>query len=109
MSECQKNKFMKPQIGEFYYHFKHDPSDVYDHAYVVEGFAFDLEHDKEVLLYKPLYELVIDGLKVETGVRSIENFTEMVTRDDKTFERFSKVTDPEIISKLESKKKEIFG
>lgn len=100
---------MKPQIGEFYYHFKHNPEDVCDHAYVIEGLAFDLEHDKEVLLYKPLYELVIDGLKVDTGVRSVDNFTEMVTRDGKTFERFSRVTDPEVISKLELRKKELFG
>lgn len=100
---------MKPQVGEYYYHFKHDDSDVCDHAYFIEGLAYDLENDREVLLYKPLYELVIDGVKVETGVRSITNFTEMVTRDGKTFARFSKVTDPEIISKLELRKKELYG
>ncbi len=100
----------KPQIGEFYYHFKHDPSDVCDHAYVIEGFGFDAEKDCEVLFYKPLYKVdILKGRDMKVFVRSIENFTEMVTRDGKTFERFSKVADTEIIIKLESKKKELFG
>ncbi len=92
------------KIGEFYYHFKHNMEDVFDHAYVILDFGFDLEYDKEVVFYKPLYELVIDGVKVKTGVRSIENFTETITRDGKTFPRFSLVTDPTTISQLQNKK-----
>ncbi|MCX6756131.1 MAG: DUF1653 domain-containing protein [Candidatus Nomurabacteria bacterium] len=101
---------MKPQIGEFYYHFKHDQGDVYDHSYVVEGFGLDAEKDCEVLFYKPLYEVdILKGSHMKVFVRSLDNFTEIVMRERKTFERFSKVTDPEIISKLELKKKELFG
>lgn len=100
---------MEPKIGKYYYHYKHDDNDVCDHAYFIDDLAYDLENDREVLLYKPLYELVIDGIEVKNGVRSIVNFTDMVTREGKTFARFSKVTDPEIISKLESKKKELYG
>jgi hypothetical protein len=33
---------------------------------------------------------------------------EMVTKDGKTFERFQKITDPEIIKKLEEKKREMY-
>lgn len=101
---------MKPQIGEYYYHFKHDPSDIYDHAYVIDGFGFDAEKDYEVLFYRPLYEVdILKGSDMKVFVRSVENFTEMMTREGKTFQRFSKVTEPEIISKLELKKKELFG
>jgi len=56
-----------------------------------------------------LYKLVIDGIQVHTGVRSIQNFTEVITRDGQTFPRFSLVTDPEIISKLKSKNQEMYG
>lgn len=99
----------KPQIGEFYYHFKHNPDDVYDHAYMIDGFGFDAEKDCEVLFYKPLYEVdILKGSGMKVFVRSIENFTEMVTREGNTFPRFSRVTDPEIIAKLESKKMELF-
>lgn len=101
---------MKPQIGEYYYHFKHDDSDVCDHAYVIQGFGFDAEKDCEVLFYKPLYEVdILKGSDMDVFVRSVENFTEVMNRDGKTFPRFSKITDPEIISKLESKKKELYG
>lgn len=91
-----------PEVGDFYYHFKHHKNNITDHAYVITGFGMDLENDKKILLYKPLYDLVIDGEKVEIATRSIENFTEMVTRDGKTFTRFTKIIDKNIIAELKN-------
>ncbi|MEY2671977.1 MAG: hypothetical protein RL687_394 [Candidatus Parcubacteria bacterium] len=100
---------MKPQIGEYYYHFKHNPGDVFDHAYVIDGFGFDAEKDCEVLFYKPLYEVdIFKGSDMTVFVRSINNFTEMVERDEKKFERFSKIIDTEVIIRLEKKKNELY-
>jgi hypothetical protein len=97
----------KPKIGEFYYHFKHDIGDVYDHAYIIVGFGFDAEKDCEVLFYKPLYKVdILNDSDMDVFVRSIANFTEIVTRDGKSLQRFAKVTDPETILKLEVRKKE---
>lgn len=97
-----------PEVGDFYYHFKHDPSDVRDHAYVITGFGWDLENDKKIVFYKPLYIFEIAGEKVEIATRSIENFTEIVTRDGKTFPRFQKITDEKIIEELKKIKGEMY-
>lgn len=95
---------MKPQIGEFYYHFKHNTEDIYDHSYVIVGYGFDAEKDCEVIFYKPLYEVeIFKNSDMDVFVRSVDNFTERIERDGKTFERFSKIIDEKIIEELKSK------
>lgn len=89
-----------PEIGEFYYHYKHDPKKVNDHAYVITGFGWDLENDKKIIFYKPLYVFHIEKEEVKICTRSIENFTEVITRDGKNFPRFKKITDQKIIEEL---------
>ncbi len=97
----------KPEPG-FYYHFKHNPEDIFDHSYELIGVGRDTETEGYVVLYRPLYES--EFLKgVDASVRPINLFTDVVERDGKTFPRFQKITDPEIIKKLEEKRREMYS
>jgi hypothetical protein len=102
-----------PEKG-FYYHFRHDSSKgVNDCAYEMIGTAFSTESTNvhgddpalflkdEVVLYRPLYkESIVFKSGRDFWYRPISMFEEMVTKEGKTFPRFQKITDPEIIAKL---------
>ncbi len=91
----------------FYYHFKHNQEDIFDHAYEVVMVGRDTETENPVVIYRPLYKLdFIEGL--DACVRPLAIFTDIVERDGKSQPRFSKITDPEIIKKLEEKKREMY-
>ncbi len=104
-----------PEKG-FYYHYKHDPAKgIFDTAYEVIGNAFNTEAGgnvhtddpevflgSEVVIYRPLFD---DSLVYKANkrfwFRPVKMFFDKIEKDGKTFPRFQKITDPEIISKLE--------
>lgn len=95
-----------PEKG-FYYHYKHDPAgEVNNYAYEVMGVGHHTEDDcreidKYMVVYRPMYEAFVYKNGKMFDVRPLSMFMEDVTKDGKTFPRFQKITDPEVISKLE--------
>lgn len=95
-----------PEKG-FYYHYKHDPEgSVNNYAYEVVGVGFHTENDEHFLVYRPLYEAVVYKASLELGIpcfdnRLLEMWMDNAEREGKTFPRFQKITDLEIISQLE--------
>lgn len=92
----------------FYYHFKHNPGNIFDHAYEVLLIGRDTETEKFVVVYRPLYELDFLENIAEACLRPVEMFNDIIERDGKAFSRFQKITDPEIIKKLEQKSREMY-
>lgn len=99
-----------PEPG-FYYHFKHNP-EVFGHgAYELVGVGISTENIEErFVIYRPLYK---DSLAYQEGkksrwVRPLAMFMENVTKDGKTFPRFARITDPEVIEKLEERRGEMY-
>lgn len=98
----------------FYYHYKHDEAKgVYDYAYEVINIAHhtEIEHFDEarMIVYRPLYESAkVYGAGKHFDVRPYDMFIENVEKDGKTFPRFTKITDPEVIKLLEAKRKEMY-
>jgi hypothetical protein len=88
-----------PEKG-FYYHYKHKAEDAVNaYAYEVVGTARHSEDESYLVVYRPLYES--DFLKgVEFCVRPLDMFVEDVTKEGKTFPRFSRITDPQTIAEL---------
>jgi hypothetical protein len=102
-----------PEKG-FYYHYKHDPAkDLFNYAYEVFDYGMHTElHDDpngEMVIYRPLYEAFVYKKGKWFDVRPMPMFLEEVTKDGKTFPRFQKITDPEIIKKLEQKRDEMYS
>jgi hypothetical protein len=91
----------------FYYHHKHDPVVLTDHAYEVLGVGRHTEDESYVVVYRPLYETPFLG---EAGcfVRPLAMFAEEVTKDDKTFPRFTRITEPTLIAQLEKIRGEMY-
>lgn len=93
-----------PQPGDYYYHFKHDPSVIEDHAYEIIGRAIHSETEEKVVVYKPLYKgNFTEENNVDFMIRPLSNFIEEVNRDGNTFSRFSLITDPYILSELKKR------
>jgi len=89
-----------PEKG-FYYHYKHDPAGpLYAYAYEVTGVGRHTEDESYLAMYRPLYKSEYLG-EADCFLRPAAMCTEDVTKDGKTFPRFQKVTDPEVIKKLE--------
>ena len=91
-----------PEKG-FYYHYKHDPAGAFNtYAYEVMGVGHHTEEERtKFVVYRPLYEgaFVYKNGKM-FDVRPLEMFMEDVTKDGKTFPRFTKITEPELIARL---------
>lgn len=95
-----------PQKG-YYYHYKHTEDSINNYAYEVMGIARNTEEKTFTVLYRPLYES--EWMKpADFQSRPLEMFMGEVEKDGKTFPRFSKITDPEIIEKLEKIKREMY-
>lgn len=90
----------KPEKG-FYRHFKGGEVEV---LYI----AHHSESLEEMVVYQSLYDNKTFG-KGSVWVRPVSMFMETVENDGKTMERFSKITDPQIISELEKVKQEIYS
>lgn len=101
-----------PEVG-FYYHYKHDSAKgINDHVYEVVGIGFHTESDarpgeEHFLIYRPLYEqnVYVAGKTLKIPCfdnRPLKMWMEEVERDGKKFPRFQKITDPQVIMKLEA-------
>jgi hypothetical protein len=108
-----------PEPG-FYYHYKHDPSGpVNNYAYEVMGIGFHTEdnaREGEVhfLVYRPLYEAFVFKASKELGLpcfdnRPLEMWMEEVEKEGKKFPRFKKITDSNVIAKLEKVRAEMYS
>ncbi len=97
-----------PENG-FYYHYKHNPDgSVNNYAYEVIGFGHHTEdyatvEDMHMVVYRPLYE---DAGVYKAGklfdLRPLRMFMEYITKGGRTFPRFKKITDEEVIKELEA-------
>lgn len=102
-----------PEKG-FYYHYKHDPSGAFNYyAYEVLGVGHHTEDDRRpidehMVVYRPIYEASVYKAGKLFDIRPLSMFLEKVTKDGKTFDRFQKITDPELISKLEKIRDEMY-
>lgn len=103
-----------PQIG-FYYHHKHSPEQgIRHHAYEVRGITFHTETGEVCADYRPLYEEApVYQASKQLGLpcadhRPLEMWMEDVTKDGKTFPRFTKITDPKVIVELEKARAEMY-
>lgn len=90
----------------FYYHYKHDPDrGVNDYAYEVLNIAYHTEIEWEIgafVIYRSLYDSSNSFIENKHwNARPFEMFMEDVTKEGKTFKRFSKIEDPDIITELE--------
>lgn len=107
-----------PELG-FYYHYKHDPSGlVNNYAYEVVGVGFHTEDnarlgEEHFLIYRPLYEASVYKISKSLGVtcfdaRPLEMWMGDVIKDGKTFPRFQKITDPDVIAELKKIRTEMY-
>jgi len=95
-----------PEKG-FYYHYKHDPTGPFNnYAYEVMGVGHHTEEEESYfVVYRPLYESAFVYKKGKLfDIRPLGMFMESVTKDGKTFPRFAKITDPELIRRLEEQR-----
>src|SRR5689334_5126287 len=98
-----------PERG-FYRHYKHDPQKEPDnYTYEVMGVGEHTEQrDLLFVIYRPLGT---DSPAYQKGklfyMRPLEMFMGEVTKDGKTFPRFTKVTDPPTIERLIAKREEL--
>ena len=103
-----------PEKG-FYYHYKHDPAGtVNNYAYEFMGVGHHTEDDcrpEDALLgvYRPLYEAFVYKNGKMFDVRPLSMWIEDVTKDGKTFPRFSPITDPAVIGELKEIRTEMYG
>ena len=95
----------------FYYHYKHDPLKGIEHyAYYVLGIGINTEddcgpRDANLVAYMPLYK----DSPAKIWLRPVEMFLDNVTKEEKTFPRFSKIEDEGIKAELSKIKKDMYG
>lgn len=110
-----------PEKG-YYYHHKHDPTGpLNNYAYEVigiglhtEGSHTELSPKDQFVVYRPIYEAYVYKMGKIYDIRPLELFMENVKKIDKsgkekTFPRFQKITDENIISELKKKVAEMYG
>ena len=102
-----------PEKG-FYYHYKHDPGgDVNNYAYEVVGVGHHTEddcrpEDVNMVVYRPLYEAFVYKNGKMFDLRPLDMWMGEVENEGKTFHRFSRITDSDVISKLDAVRKEMY-
>jgi hypothetical protein len=90
-----------PEKG-YYYHFKHNPSGpVNTYAYEVLGVGRHSEDGTHLIVYRPLYTSDYFD-ESDFSLRPLAMFMENVTKDGKTFPRFTKITDESVIAQLKA-------
>lgn len=103
-----------PEKG-FYYHYKHDSNKALnDYAYEVVGVGIHTEddcrpEDANMVVYRPLYEASVFKAGKLFDLRPLDMWMGEVTKEGKTFPRFKKITDPDVIAKLEAIKVSMYG
>lgn len=96
-----------PDLG-FYHHYKHDPAGaINNYAYEVIGVGFHTEddcrpEDQFMVQYRPLYDALVYriGKGRINDARPLGMFMEKVTKDGVTKDRFTKITDADVIARL---------
>jgi hypothetical protein len=105
-----------PEIGTFYYHFKHHPAGpVEEFAYLVVDIAFHTEIDNleesRMVIYRPVYRS--PGANWEGKQRSLARpyamFMDHVERGGYSGPRFNPITDILIIQELNEKYRLIYN
>jgi len=104
-----------PEPG-FYYHYKHDPAlSINNYAYEFIGVGCHTEkdcrpEDSNMVVYRPLYpEASVFKAGRLFDLRPLEMWMDMVTKDGCTFPRFQKITDSQVIMKLELIKQRMYS
>ncbi len=103
-----------PENG-FYYHYKHDSlGPINNYAYEVVGVGCHTEdnccpEDANMVVYRPLYESSVYKAGKLFDLRPLEMWMGNITKDGKTFPRFSKIIDSTIIAKLKEIKKQMYS
>lgn len=99
----------------YYYHYKHDTSGpLNNYAYEVLGVGIHTEEDcrpidANMVVYRPLYETPENQYqKNSLFLRPLEVFLGTVTKDGALFQRFTKISDSEVIAELETFRKELY-
>lgn len=96
-----------PEKG-FYYHYKHDPAGPFNnYSYEVIGVAMHTEDRTFTVLYRPLYENTY--LTVDYSARPLDMFMGTVEKDGATIPRFTRITDPALITRLTAIKEQRYG
>lgn len=92
-----------PKVGEYYYHFKHDPQgSVENYAYKIIGTAIHSETEEILVVYQPMYKgSWVEEHGVDYTARPLSMFIGTTERDGKTLKRFAKITDEGVIAELE--------
>jgi hypothetical protein len=79
-----------PQIGEIYFHYKHNPTkDQTNYKYEIIGKAIHTETDEVIVIYKPLYnsEHIAEN-QVNFYARPISMFFDHIEKPDYQGPRF---------------------
>jgi hypothetical protein len=104
-----------PEKG-FYYHYKHDPAKGFDDfAYEVVGVGVHTEddcrpEDASMVVYRPLYrEAKVYKAGMLFDLRPLEMWMGDVTKEGRTFKRFRRIEDGQVIKKLEKAREEMYG
>lgn len=98
----------------FYYHYKHNPNgSIENYAYEVLNIGHHTEvedfEEASMVVYRPLYESAkVYQAGKHWDVRPLKMFMENVTKDGKTFPRFTKITDQKVVDELIKIRKEIY-
>ena len=99
----------------FYYHYKHDEKGpVNTYAYEVIGVGCHTEddcrpEDANMVVYRPLYESSVYKAGKLFDLRPLDMWMGNVTKDDRTFPRFQKITDMAVIAELEVIKNQMYS
>jgi hypothetical protein len=101
-----------PEPG-LYYHYKHNYNlDINNYAYEVLNIAHHTEinglDEGAMVIYRPLYESFVYKAGKYWDARPLKMFMDTVKLDGKEIPRFSKITDPKIISELEKIKRQMY-
>ncbi len=97
-----------PEKG-FYRHYKHNPEKGFnDYVYEVVGLALHSEEKTYFVAYRPVYANTYLA-PADFSVRPLGMFMENILKDGKEMPRFEKITDPELIAKLEKVRDEMYG
>lgn len=93
----------------FYTHYKHNPQkDPHDHMYEVVGIVRNTEEKNYSVLYRPLYKNDWFAPAMYQS-RPLDIFINDEIVDGIPVKRFTKITDPQLISELKKVREEMYG